>query len=148
MISTLSRVWHCVRPILCNDAPEGHVPEDLDPESDVNTKDILSYCWRALKEARYDSRCRFATIADVNSSLIQSLVLRAPISDRNEQTAFVGLEEQDLQELVTLAFKQLTELRHRGAFSAVAQGFAACCSRCTRYKYNKMYILESFYAVR
>ena len=28
-----------------------------------------------------------------------------------------------------LCFKQLVELRHRGAFSTVAQTFAACCRR-------------------
>jgi hypothetical protein len=52
LIRILQRVWNCVRDVLCNDAPEGHVPEDLDPESDIDTKDILSYSWRALKEAR------------------------------------------------------------------------------------------------
>lgn len=53
LIGIFQRVWNCVRDVLCNDAPEGHVPEDLDPESDIDTKDILSYSWRALKEARY-----------------------------------------------------------------------------------------------
>jgi hypothetical protein len=53
MIALLPRVWCCVRDALCNDAPEGHIPDDVDPESDVDTKSILSYSWRALKEARH-----------------------------------------------------------------------------------------------
>lgn len=47
-------IWECVRNVLCNDAPEGHMPEDVDDGAMFNTKDVLSYAWRALKEARYD----------------------------------------------------------------------------------------------
>lgn len=46
-------VWNCVKTTLCNDAPEGYVPDEMDDEDDIGTKDILSYSWRALKEARY-----------------------------------------------------------------------------------------------
>lgn len=35
----------------------------------------------------------------------------------------------DLQRLTDLSFAQLAELRHRGAFSNVAQSYAACCMR-------------------
>ena len=31
-----------------------------------------------------------------------------------------------------LAFTQLAELRHRGAFSTVSHTFAACCMMCAR----------------
>jgi len=141
----LSRVWYCVRPILCNDAPEGHIPEDLDPESDIDTKDILSYSWRALREARYGSRHQRETTANTSSSLMRAVVTRAPVLDREEPSEFIRLEEQNLQDLVKLAFTELTELRHRGAFSAVAQAFAACCSRSSRS--NRPDILEMFYAV-
>lgn len=55
LIAMLPRIWHCVQDVLCNDAPEGHIPEDLDLETDIDTKDILSYSWRALREARYKS---------------------------------------------------------------------------------------------
>jgi hypothetical protein len=37
---------------LCADAPEGHVPEEMEEETSVDTKEILSYSWRGLKEAR------------------------------------------------------------------------------------------------
>ena len=145
LITLLSRVWDCVRPILCNDAPEGHIPEDLDPESDIDTKDILSYSWRALKEARYSRSHQCEVIANSCSSLMRAVVTRAPILDHEEPSEFIGLEEQNLQDLVKLAFTELTELRHRGAFSAVAQAFAACCSRSSRS--NRTDILKVFYAV-
>ena len=31
-----------------------------------------------------------------------------------------------------LAFTQLAELRHRGAFSTVSKTFTACCTRCVK----------------
>lgn len=53
ILVSLRSIWDCVRNILCVDAPEGHVPEDMEEEPDLTTKDILSYSWRGLKEARY-----------------------------------------------------------------------------------------------
>ena len=45
-------VWGVVRHTLCFDAPEGHeIDEEVD-DVDIGTKDILSFCWRALKESR------------------------------------------------------------------------------------------------
>ena len=52
LVNAIHRVWHCVHAVLCNDAPEGYVPEDMETEPDIDTKDILSFSWRALKEAR------------------------------------------------------------------------------------------------
>lgn len=52
ILTSLRSIWDCVRNILCVDAPEGHVPEDMEEEPDLTTKDILSYSWRGLKEAR------------------------------------------------------------------------------------------------
>ena len=50
-----SDVWVIVRPILCNDSPEGRgESQDNDDELDVGIKDTLSYSWRTLKEARYE----------------------------------------------------------------------------------------------
>lgn len=49
----LHRVWVCVRDVLCNDAPEGYVPDEAAEDENITTKDILSYSWRALKESRY-----------------------------------------------------------------------------------------------
>lgn len=45
-------LWSCIWKVLCADAPEGHVPEDMEEETSIDTKEILSYSWRGLKEAR------------------------------------------------------------------------------------------------
>lgn len=43
-----------MKDVLCYDSPEGHViAETEDEETYENVKDTLSFCWRALKEARY-----------------------------------------------------------------------------------------------
>lgn len=47
------QVWEAVKTILTADAPEGYELEGHD-ESQIGTKDLLSYCWRALKESRFD----------------------------------------------------------------------------------------------
>jgi hypothetical protein len=48
-----------------------------------------------------------------------------------------------------LSFTALVELRHRGAFSAVAQAFAACCLRAAREDYegtlSRCYGVNFFY---
>ena len=45
-------VWEVVRHTLTFDAPEGHeIDEEVD-DVDIGTKDVLSFCWRALKESR------------------------------------------------------------------------------------------------
>lgn len=53
IFSICSGVWKVVQDVLCFDAPEGHaISEDDFNDQDVGTKDILSFCWRALKESR------------------------------------------------------------------------------------------------
>ncbi|KAF2767248.1 hypothetical protein EJ03DRAFT_376354 [Teratosphaeria nubilosa] len=99
----LQAVWNVVKPILCNDAPEGYLPESFEETIDVSTKDTLSFCWRALKEA---------------SLLVGVLVSSAGTNPENGGRL-----------LCELSFTQLAELRHRGAFSTVAQTWIACCSQ-------------------
>jgi hypothetical protein len=48
----IESLWRCVQHILCADAPEGHVPEEMEEDPSLDTKDILSYSWRGVKEAR------------------------------------------------------------------------------------------------
>ncbi|GIZ45496.1 hypothetical protein CKM354_000865900 [Cercospora kikuchii] len=100
----LQHIWELVKPILCDDAPEGYLPEELENTSN-DTKETLSYCWRALKES--------------------SLLLGVLISS---ESAAVNRDER-LAKWSTLCFTQLAELRHRGAFSTVAQTWVACCNR-------------------
>lgn len=52
MADCCSRIWGAVKNILCNDSPEGHLPEDLEEGNDVDTKDVLSYSFRAVHESR------------------------------------------------------------------------------------------------
>ncbi|PPJ54294.1 hypothetical protein CBER1_06556 [Cercospora berteroae] len=100
----LQHIWELVKPILCDDAPEGYLPEELENTSN-DTKETLSYCWRALKES---------------SLLLGVLISSEPAAaDRDERLA----------KWSTLCFTQLAELRHRGAFSTVAQTWVACCNR-------------------
>lgn len=54
ILSMNENFWDTVQHILCADAPEGLVPEDMDDDSSLDTKEILSYSWRGLKEARYE----------------------------------------------------------------------------------------------
>ncbi|KAF2101025.1 hypothetical protein NA57DRAFT_74618 [Rhizodiscina lignyota] len=104
-------IWTIVRPVLSNDAPEGYVLEDSDDVPDMTTKDVLSYCWRALKE----------------SSALQRIMITKTPSSAIQSTRF--LDEDEFAALGDLCFTQLSDLRHRGAFSTVAQTFAACCTR-------------------
>jgi hypothetical protein len=53
ILSLCSRIWTVVRDVLCNDSPEGHLPQDLDDINTVDTKDVLSYSFRAVHESRY-----------------------------------------------------------------------------------------------
>jgi hypothetical protein len=53
MVSSCSRIWEAVKEVLCNDSPEGHLPVDLDEDDAFDTKDVLSYSFRAVHESRY-----------------------------------------------------------------------------------------------
>ncbi|EMC99390.1 hypothetical protein BAUCODRAFT_64529, partial [Baudoinia panamericana UAMH 10762] len=103
LINCLYTIWDVVKPTLCNDAPEGYLPEEMEEAAEISTKDTLSYCWRALKEA--------------------SLLLGAIFGILPAETA------SDRERLAELCFIQLAELRHRGAFSTVAQTWTMCCLR-------------------
>jgi hypothetical protein len=54
--------WGCIQHILCADAPEGLVPDEIEEEASLDTKEILSYSWRGLKEARCVSTAGHETI--------------------------------------------------------------------------------------
>jgi hypothetical protein len=52
MIGCCTRIWAAVKDVLCNDSPEGHLPHDLDEIDMLDTKDVLSYSFRAIHESR------------------------------------------------------------------------------------------------
>ncbi|EEA27348.1 HEAT repeat protein [Talaromyces marneffei ATCC 18224] len=111
IVAICENIWTKVKPVLCIDSPEGHTDE-LTDDFMVGPKDLLSYSWRALKDS---------------SLLLHAIVSNAsyaPNSGHDE------LQRADFETIGTLSFVQLSELRHRGAFSTVAQTFAACCLRC------------------
>ncbi|KAK3065933.1 hypothetical protein LTR53_017873, partial [Teratosphaeriaceae sp. CCFEE 6253] len=118
-ILCLQAIWDIVKPILCNDAPEGHTPEEAEDGDTSSTKDTLSYCWRALKE----------------SSMLLSTLLPS-----------AGPEQA--HPLIELCFTQLAELRHRGAFSTVAQTWIACCLASRKLSdADAQPLLQNWYAV-
>ena len=49
-----AEVWDKVKPVLCYDAPEGHVLQEVDflDYPLFGDQATLSYCWRALMETR------------------------------------------------------------------------------------------------
>lgn len=76
---------------------------------------------------------------DLISAIIQVLARRAPVGAQGL------LSENEFVAMCSTVFMELSELRHRGAFSAVAQAFAACCSRCHKLGHHEL--LDQFYKV-
>ena len=132
LAACLHDLWDVVKPTLCNDAPEGYLPEGMEEAAAVSTKDTLSYCWRALKEA----------------SLLLGSLLTLPLQPGGDDHT---IRTQKVEELCDLCFTQLAELRHRGAFSTVAQTWIVCCTQSfafatsgdsvLRYWYNQVLLI-------
>ncbi|RDW59572.1 hypothetical protein BP6252_12659 [Coleophoma cylindrospora] len=102
-----SRIWEAIKDVLCNDSPEGHLPQDLDDVDDIDTKDVLSYSFRAT----HDNLMR-TMIGKIKSQWQDG----SPILP-------AGL----FADIGNLTFNQLASLRHRGAFSTVSLTFSRCC---------------------
>jgi len=78
--------------------------------------------------------------------LIRVTISKAPLDEPPGEGI---LSVDDFDALSWLSFEQLAELRHRGAFSTVAQTFAACCARCLAEKDPEIVELpEQWYQVR
>ncbi|KAI1117099.1 putative death-receptor fusion protein-domain-containing protein [Nemania sp. NC0429] len=103
------RVWQAVQHILCDDSPEGHLPEELQQIEGLDTKDLLSYSFRAIHES---------------SNLLRTIAQNARL---NRQQGFLAPSRQNFEDIGNLTFDELSNLRHRGAFSTVSQTFTACC---------------------
>jgi hypothetical protein len=52
LIASFESLWSIVYNVLCADAPEGNVPDEIDESASLDTREVLSYSWRGLKEAR------------------------------------------------------------------------------------------------
>lgn len=129
LVSLCDKIWLEVKPVLCVDSPEGHSDEPIEDLA-VGPKDILSYSWRALRESRYALAPYDLTIAKRYSVLLHATLSNGTYGPKGEH----GLMRVDYERVGTLSFIQLAELRHRGAFSTVAQTFTTCCQRCGESK--------------
>ncbi|KAI0481685.1 putative death-receptor fusion protein-domain-containing protein [Xylaria cf. heliscus] len=129
-ISCCQRVWRTVQHILCDDSPEGHLPEELQQIEGLDTKDLLSYSFRAIHES---------------SNLLRTIAQNAR-HDRKQ--GFLAPTRQNFEDIGSLTFDELSNLRHRGAFSTVSQTFTACCQlvQCIpAHEYNNVDLLKQWY---
>ncbi|KAI0383072.1 putative death-receptor fusion protein-domain-containing protein [Hypomontagnella monticulosa] len=109
-ITCCQRIWQTVRHVLCDDSPEGHLPEELEEVEGLDTKDLLSYSFRAIHES---------------SNFLQAIASNARYNGRN---GLLAPSRQNFEAIGRLTFDELSNLRHRGAFTTVSQTFTSCCS--------------------
>ncbi|KAF4124146.1 hypothetical protein GMORB2_5862 [Geosmithia morbida] len=114
IIDCCSRVWNSVKSILCDDSPEGHLPQELEEVDGINTKDVLSYSFRSVHES---------------SNLMRTVVLTIRNKDME---GVISPSSASFAKIGNLSFNQLSTLRHRGAFTTVSTTFATCCQQ-TKY---------------
>lgn len=114
LLSSCSRIWVLSHSHLCVDSPEME-SEDVGV-SQYGPKDLLAYAWRALRDSNLLMQAMLETI-DANHSLI----------------AIIG----------ELCFDQLRLLRHRGAFSTVAQTFLLCCQKARNSNHKHLHQLTA-----
>lgn len=115
LLSGCSRIWTLSRPHLCVDSPEME-SENVEETPQYGPKDLLAYAWRALRDSNLLMQAMLETI-DSNYSLVTT----------------IG----------ELCFDQLKLLRHRGAFSTVAQTFLLCCQKARNSSDNNLKQLTS-----
>lgn len=109
ILGLCSRIWDAVSYVLCDDSPEGHLPEELEEIEGLDTKSLLSYSFRAIHES---------------SNLMRTIVGNL----RYDRAAGHLLPSPEMfRGAGNLAFTQLSRLRHRGAFSSVSLTFTCCC---------------------
>lgn len=134
ILDCCTKIWEAVKEVLCFDSPEGYEESEEGDSLDQGngTKDTLSFCWRALKESRSENLpLNHFMLTLVSSSLMHFIVTSI---DYSLSVSCSGFRYEDIQKLGNLAFTQLAELRHRGAFSSVSETFAACCRKCAQAK--------------
>ncbi|KAL8685875.1 MAG: hypothetical protein Q9224_005633, partial [Gallowayella concinna] len=130
LLDTASNVWIAVKNILCADAPEGLELENPDDQPVAGTKDVLSFCWRALKESRSAQTALSGAIC--SAYIFLSTLMHSMIAGPKATPIAQVFHHCHYRRFGDLAFTELAELRHRGAFSTVSQTFAECCIRCVQ----------------
>ncbi|CAK7265364.1 hypothetical protein SEPCBS119000_001474 [Sporothrix epigloea] len=111
IVTCCERVWQIVKHVLCDDSPEGHIPEDIEDGgvSNLDSRDLLSYSFRSINESSNTMR---TILAPFRFSRVRGILIP-------ERSVF--------ERIGNLAFAQLSMLRHRGALTTVAQTFTLCC---------------------
>lgn len=109
LVKCCQRIWAAVKHVLCDDSPEGHLPQEMEEMEGLDTKDVLSYSFRAVHEA---------------SNLMRTMLLALKAKPRE---GMLRPSVDVFEALGNLTFDQLASLRHRGAFSTVSLTFATCC---------------------
>lgn len=109
IVKLCSRIWDSVSYVLCDDSPEGHLPEELEEIEGLDTKGLLSYSFRAIHES---------------SNLMRTIVGNLRFDGG---TGHLLPSPEVFRKVGNLAFVQLSRLRHRGAFSSVSLTFTCCC---------------------
>lgn len=128
LVRLCSKVWSRVQNQLCVDSPEFASSEDLDQEGIQGPKDLLAYSWRALRDSRLVCLSFGKYLLTDNSASLLMLSMLENWIATFKLYAAIG----------ELCMQQLTMLRHRGAFSTVAQTFAACCQRAQACAYPQV----------
>ena len=131
-VAICNAIWSAVGIVLCVDSPEREHENTADEP--MGPKDILSCSWRALRESRYGIGAlnyNWENTELIYSDSELSVLLNEMLINDTYAPSKDGLGYEDFRGIGTLAFTQLAELRHRGAFTAVSQTFASCCRRCT-----------------
>lgn len=111
LLQCCQRAWASVKYILCDDSPEGHLPSELEELEGLDTKGLISYSFRSIHES--SNLMRFMILAIRNKSR-KGLVTPS-------KEVYLGIGR--------LTFVQLSNLRHRGAFTNVSATFTACCQQ-------------------
>lgn len=109
ILGLCSRIWEAVSYVLCDDSPEGHLPEELEEIEGLDTKGLLSYSFRAIHES---------------SNLMRTIVGNFRFG---RTPGYLLCPPEVFRGFGNLAFTQLSTLRHRGAFSSVSLTFTCCC---------------------
>ncbi|KAI0013683.1 putative death-receptor fusion protein-domain-containing protein [Xylariaceae sp. FL0662B] len=115
VIGCCQRIWQAVRHVLCDDSPEGHLPEELEEVDGLDTKDLLSYSFRAIHES---------------SILMRTIINNARY---DQKYGFLTPSRHNFETIGKLTFDELSNLRHRGAFTTVSQTFTSCCQLVKYY---------------
>lgn len=134
ILSNCLSIWGSVKDVLCNDSPEGHLPEDLDDMPTIDTKDVLSYSFRAIHESRYVVFVFLDLFLQAFSNLMRTMVSKSKEVWHDGSSI---LPAEVFMGIGNLTFEQLSNLRHRGAFSTVSLTFTRCCQTAPQQDHDQ-----------